>query len=171
VSHSSPKCAGSPKKKKDAVGVSLTVDPFDPTNGLQPLIFNIGSIPTFTFGDVLFYDPATDALSDVLRFEQGSSSTILVVYSNRAGPGSIADVGLPGVLQTNQIIETQQLIGHTYIDNYVPTLASQPGFVSGSTYTYEFQTFVPEPASLGLFAISAIGLMAGRSSRRRLVRR
>ncbi|MGA2233563.1 MAG: PEP-CTERM sorting domain-containing protein [Tepidisphaeraceae bacterium] len=149
------------------------VDPFDPTSGMQPLIYNLtqsGLTNPVTSGDILLYDPLTNALTDVLRFEQDNGDSIVAVYSDRNNQRK-ADVGLPSTFQTNQLILTETVLaGDTGLFNYEPTDPigrdfPEPGYVSGGVSFY-FTSAVPEPATLGMLALGTLGLLTRRPARR-----
>src|SRR3954453_22361129 len=89
-----------------ATGVNGT-DPFDPGNGLNPLIYVVGNGQNgsnIVVGDVLLREPGATNFSDLLRFyfDPNSLLELVIVYSDKDGSdGAKADVGLPSLLQSN----------------------------------------------------------------------
>lgn len=108
------------------------------------------------FGDVILEEDAVP--SDVLRFgdyrnDQGNMQGALFFYSDKdGGIDAIADVGMPGAFNNNQVSFSEVDLGYVGLEGefgyvYTPT-AGQPGFLGGYTTTYTFVSDVPEPGSL-----------------------
>jgi hypothetical protein len=152
------------------------VDPFDPANGLKPLIYDIGNA-SFVNGDLLVIDPGSGMISDIDRFFSNTATgrDLLIIYSqiNTSGGNALADVGIPGTLQTNtlSLTETGPAGGPNGIFNYKPT-SSQPGYFaippslgSGNVvYNLNSDTasVVPEPGSIMLLGAGLAVVLASR---------
>jgi hypothetical protein len=153
------------------------VDPFDPGNGLKPLIYNLGiNELTQTDGDLVVTDPGSTATSDVFRFftDTATSQSFLIVYSQVSTDGSLADVGIPGTLQENTLSLTETTLGGlTGLFNYTPA-ANQPGFVDlvagggegNLIYNLISDSAVPEPASVVLLGVGLATAVVVRRLRR-----
>jgi hypothetical protein len=134
-------------------------DPFDPGNGLMPLVYDLTISLPMVDGDLVVTDPVSAATTDIFRFftNPTSSQNLLIVYSDIGTGGSLADVGIPGTLQSNTLSLTLMgpAEGPNGIFNYLPT-ANQPGYVdiqaggfSGNLiYNLISVSAVPAPASL-----------------------
>jgi hypothetical protein len=148
------------------------VDPFASGNGLMPLVYDLTISLPMVDGDVVVTDPVSTATTDVFRFftDPTTSRNLLIVYSDIGTGGSLADVGIPGTLQSNTLSVTLMgpPEGPNGIFNYMP-IADQPGYVdiqaggfSGNLiYNLISVSVVPEPASLVLLGVgltAVIGL-------------
>jgi hypothetical protein len=155
------------------------VDPFDPGNGLKPLIFDLNTGVAMVNGDLVVSDARTTDVSDVFRFYTDSTSrNLLIMYSVPSTSGALADVGIPSVLQDNRLSLTEEGPegGPNGIFNYFPT-PNQPGYVDlqaaggigNIIYNLYSDSAVPEPDSIvmlggGLAAV--VGAMKLSRSRR-----
>ena len=149
-------------------------DPFDPTNGLLPLVYQIPPALTgiVVQGDVGLIEVAGTPPSDLLRWGNTPTGALLVVYSDLAESGeapSAADVGLPGTFQSPLIFlqETGPENGLNGLFGYSPT-PNQPGYYlnsAGDTPTYNFISDTPEPGcAAALFgSVLFIARRKGRS--------
>lgn len=143
-------------------------DPFDPANGLLPLIYSYP--PGYAdpvAGDLLIHD-GKGMLTDVVRF-LGKD----IVFYSLLGGGELADVGLPT----------------TFMSRFVDLTANGPDLLytpqdgevgSGAGLAHEgnlFSTFsitvssitvsaVPEPASVLLMAVGGLAVLAASRRRR-----
>lgn len=162
---------GSPDPGNLQLGVQTAINVADPTvPGGPPTVGYFLPFPTVP-GDVVVFEPplgAAGPASDLLRFVQGPTGTLLLVYSDvsTADPGSAhADVGLPSSLQTNVFRDFETgLNGQPYTDSsnglfYQPT-GNQPGAIpTGAPIHYNFVSdSAPEPGML-CFATCAAGLL------------
>jgi hypothetical protein len=140
------------------MAASKMPDPFDPSNGLLPLVYQIP--PTVTGivvqGDVGLIEVAGTPPSDLLRWGNLATGAVLVVYSDKTDVDdtAAADVGLPGTFQPNLIFlqETGPEGGINGLFGYAPT-PNQPGYYlnsAGDTPTYNFISDTPEPASAAM---------------------
>jgi hypothetical protein len=169
-----------------ALPFSVTADP-GPGGAPNALTYDLLNPPGLTAGDLILLEPGTSTISDVIRFNPnavgaGGGTGTLVFYSS-AGDGvdSLADAalvpggapGVPSALYANNLaafeVGPEGLNGFTY----TPT-QGQPGFVAGAggpiTYVIQSDTpAVPEPATVTLLGIGAVGLI-GHGWRRRGVR-
>jgi hypothetical protein len=131
-------------------------DPFDPTNGLNPLVYQVPVIPpTMVPGDIVLAEIAGGPASDLLRFTGGNQ---IVVYSELAETGEapdLADVGLPTSRQTNllNLVETGGEGAKNGLFGYTPT-PNQPGYIAPGVLL-NFTSDVPEPAA----AATATGIV------------
>ena len=154
-------------------------DPFDPANGLLPLVYDLtasGITLPVVPGDMNVIEVAGTPPSDLVRWTTNAAAlhNFLVVYSDRAETGELpdlADVGLPTLRQTNLVTfnETGPEGGPNGVFGYAPT-PNQPGFFINSandtpTYNFISDGAVPEPASAGLLLLGAGSLLA-RARRR-----
>lgn len=129
------------------------------------LIYDFSSFNlNWTIGGLLMQEE-TGGQGEVVRFGQNGT---LVFYSSLPEAGeqlSLADVGFPTDLYSNNV--TRTLLGEGIF--YVPTEGSNPGFVPGATQV-EYHIFssgvVPEPSSL-LALLSGIGGLGGLIAKRR----
>ena len=151
------------------------VDPFDPTSGLTPLIYDIGHTTPGVIalapvvGDILLVESSgSSIISDLIRFTTAPTSgdSLLILYSLvEPGIHDLADVGLPSSRQTNLLTlsETVGPGGQVGLFDYTPT-ANQPGYVPlpssfGSVRYNVISSAVPEPSSIILFGIGVFGLV------------
>jgi hypothetical protein len=129
------------------------------------LTYSMLSPPGLTEGDVVIVDGSGN--SDLIRFNPteiapDQSTGALVFYSVLPGT-ALADIGLPGPVDTNWVtLNEVDLGGGTLGALYTPT-RDQPGFVAGAAgpVNYEFISDpapVPEPATLTLFGAALAGL-------------
>jgi len=157
-------------------GTTTTPLPFsliaDPGPGGQGsvLTFDLLNPPNLQFGDVFIGTPG-EGLSDIIRFNPATGcdsdtctypASLLFYSSNVEGLSSLADNNPPSssYANTTSIVE-----GATYTPD-----PGQPGYVSGATVHYVFNSDepagTPEPATAWLL-VSGLGL-AGFVRRRRL---
>src|SRR4051812_25218068 len=153
-------------------------DLFDPSNGLKPLIYNLGiDGVTMVNGDIEVTDPGTSTASDLFRFytDPATTQNLLIVYSEMSPGGAVADVGIPGSRQTNllSLMEMGPVGGPNGIFGYTPT-PSQPGYVDiqagnfqgNLIYNLVGDSAVPEPSSIVLLGLG-LAAAAGFSRARR----
>ncbi|MGA2440008.1 MAG: PEP-CTERM sorting domain-containing protein [Tepidisphaeraceae bacterium] len=140
-------------------------DPLDPANGLLPLIYNLGAVGLNNpvTGDLVLTETSpspANAVSDVVRFESVGTNSFLVFYSDkdRDAATALADVGLPPTSLANQFVVQEQGSedGWNGYNGYFPT-TNQPGYIPG--VIYNITSDVPEPTSLALLAVGALGFM------------
>ncbi len=143
--------------------IGNVVDPFDPTNGLMPLAYNVtAAIPGVVpfFGDIDLIE-SDGTHTDLLRWTQGAQGMLLLVYSDRAEPGEtpdLADVGIPLKRQQPLLTlpETGPENGPNGLFGYTPNVGD-PGFypVPPGPVTYNFTSdgAIPEPATCSLVAL------------------
>ncbi|HEV3166670.1 MAG TPA: PEP-CTERM sorting domain-containing protein [Isosphaeraceae bacterium] len=154
------------------------VDPFDPTNGLRPLIYDIGTVPGMVVGDILLPEVVGNAtLSDLVRFTTNplNGHDLLILYSD-VEPNAekdLADVGIPVSLQTNLLTfaEAPGPNGLNGLFGYFPT-PNQPGFLPlppgfGRVVYNIISDAAPEPSSIVLLG-SGLGLILVYRKGRRL---
>jgi PEP-CTERM motif-containing protein len=147
----------------------------DPGPGGLTGVANYGllSPPGLVGGDVLLLEPGSlGVVSDLLRFDPATNGGSLFFYSDISdGADSLADVGLPGGLNTNTFSAVEVGPEGNNGFTYTPT-AGQPGFVAGASgpVTYDFLSdvpaSVPEPSSVFL-ALSGVGVLWGLRLRSR----
>jgi hypothetical protein len=153
-------------------------DPFDPGNGLLPLVYDLtasGIVSPVVPGDMDVLEIPGTPNSDLLRWttDPATGRSFLVVYSDRAEPGEIpdaADVGLPLARQPNLIAaqESGPEGGVNGVFGYAPA-QGMPGFFinsAGDTPVYNFISDTPEPATAGIMSIAGVTLL--RRHRRRV---
>jgi hypothetical protein len=139
----------------------------DPGPGGLPAALTYGLLdpPGLVAGDLILLEPGNNLVSDIIRFNPNENGGSLVFYSdNLEDIDALADTGFPTALYTNTLsleeVGPEGLNGITY----TPT-AGQPGFVAnaGGPVVYVIQSdTVPEPASLGVLAVGALGLLLRR---------
>jgi hypothetical protein len=149
------------------------VDPFDPTNNLKPLAYNLsaaipGVVPNTGDIDLIESDGTH---SDLLRWTQSTAQgTLLLVYSDRPESGEtpdLADVGLPIARQMPllPLPETGPENGTNGLFGYMPN-PGDPGFypVPPGPVTYNFisDRGVPEPSGAALVLLAGCALLARR---------
>lgn len=119
------------------------------------LVFNVGTSPLLTSGDLFLIDPTTFAISDIIRFNNIGGVDQIVFYSRADGDGAKADTGFPGAFYANDLDIFENPNGSTV---YTPT-TGQPGFIDfgGLTYVINSAEPVPEPSSVGLMFVVAAG--------------
>lgn len=143
-------------------------DPFDPTNGLFPLIYSYPPDSSErgyadpTGGDLLIHD-GTGMLTDVVRFVGKD-----IVFYSLLGGGEPADVGLPTTFMSNVVDLTANGPGLFYSPN-----DGEPGYGAGfagagnvySTFQITVSA-VPEPALGMLMAVGGLTVLAASRRRR-----
>ena len=123
-----------------------------------------------TPGDVLMTEDVAPP-SDLVRFNPPDAAvSTLVFYSDQDPNGlidSLADTGLPSTFYSNiKVIQEVQNPDGTYGAIYTPG-SGDPGYVSGSSITYEFISDVPLPPSVLLLGSGLLGLVGLGWRRRR----
>jgi MYXO-CTERM domain-containing protein len=152
-------------------------DPFDPGNGLKPLVYDLGiRNPGLVSGDVVILEPGIPGAgsSDVFRFWNNPDThhQWAIFYSDIGVlDNDKADVGLPPTLMTNVLTLTEVdlgggLSGVTYQALFGSGL---PGtsLVTGQDAIYNLISDSPEPSTLAIAGLGALGLFASRLWRRR----
>ena len=148
-------------------------DPSDPLNGLNPLIYVVGTGHNIVDGDVLLREPGSTNFSDLLRFyfDPNSNSELVIVYSdNDDSDGDKADVGLPALLQSNLLTldETTRADGSDGLFGYIPVVGQQPDapipgiVVTSIEWNFTSDAAVPEPASVMLLGCGVGLVIAGK---------
>jgi hypothetical protein len=130
--------------------------------------------PGLTAGDLILLEPgAVGTLSDIIRFNPNQNGGSLVFYSdNTDGKDSLADIGFPSALYTNNFTAFEVGPEGNNGFSYTPT-AGMPGFVAGAggpvTYVIRSDfTAVPEPGTLALSGLTlVVGVAAARLRRSR----
>jgi hypothetical protein len=147
----------------------------DPGPGGLPavLTYSLLNPPGLVAGDVLVNEPG-DGLQDVIRFNpnqvapDGTIGTLVFYSDNIGGADSLADTPSPPLaFYTNQVVVAEVGPEGNNGFTYTPT-AGQPGFVAGAagpvTYIIKSDSppTVPEPSTLALFGVGAMGLWLRR---------
>jgi hypothetical protein len=153
------------------------LDPFDPGNGLLPLVYDFGiRNPGLTNGDVLIQQVAGGPVSDLFRFWNNPDTHHQwgIFYSDiddRDTHPDKADVGIPDRMQTNTLVLTETIIpGGENGAQYLAAFGSGlPGasLVSGQDALIRIFSETPEPSTLAISGLGALGLIAYRLRRRR----
>jgi hypothetical protein len=131
--------------------------------------------PGLVSGDVLLFEDSMDGdLSDVIRFNadevnpSGNVGSLLFYSDNTDGDADLADIAsIPLAFYANTVSLAEVGTEGANSVVYTPT-AGQPGFVAGAAgpVTYVLMSDTPEPASMTLLGIGAVGLV-GYAWRRR----
>jgi hypothetical protein len=122
-------------------------------------------------GDLVIYEPGTTTISDVLRFSNNLAQPgtgLLSVYSAREvgeqPPYDLADVATMPTLGSNVFYMDEQGFENGWNGVTYTPVSGQPGYItSGQTVTYNFTSDVPEPATIALLGLGALGLLRKRS--------
>jgi hypothetical protein len=125
-----------------------------------------------TAGDLLIEEP-TGGFSDVVRFNVGATSPYgtIVFYSevpeDAAEMPDLADIGLPEAFYPNPIVLVEKgSEGNNWVD-YTP-VRGQPGYLDNYPgATYHIISDIPEPSTLALLSISALGILTYTWRRRK----
>lgn len=149
------------------------IDPSDPTNGLTPLVYDLGIQNTaMTDGDIQLTAPGSSDVTDLFRFytDTSTSQNLLIVYS-LVGGGNLASVGIPVGRQSNLLTLEKWTAsdGSIGVFGYQPTTV-QPGFVDiqagGFTgnILYNLVTYsaIPEPSSVILLGVGTTAAVVAR---------
>lgn len=133
----------------------------DPNSGIATLEYTLPFAGVA--GDVLIQDP-TGQISDVLRFDGNSGVYFFSLVE--AGQNQLADVGLPTVFLTpNVMVSELGTEGVFTYATYIPT-AGQPGYKAAAPgMEYYIISDVPEPSTM-LLGVLGGGLLLFLSSRR-----
>jgi hypothetical protein len=135
-------------------------DPFNP--GVSTLYYDLSAFGArVVAGDIWLWETTPSTFSDLLRFEPNPNvnSSYLFVYSdNSDGATSLADVGPPPNFQSNlgSTGESGPENGLNGLFGWTP-LASDGGYLSIGSVTYNFISDVPEPSTLSLIGVSLAG--------------
>ena len=137
----------------------------EPLSGITTLMYTLPFGFGVSPGDVQVFDPSPSGNGDLLRFE---GSTQLFVFSDTPdGSDSLADVGLPNVVNPSGIdwsVTELGLEGNNsaiYAPSEPEPSPGQPGFSAGQTIQYTFVSdgAVPEPSTWILLAFGGILLL------------
>jgi hypothetical protein len=152
--------------------------PLQTVPGQGTLAYNLTTLvgANYTPGDVLVREPGEtgQVASDLLRFTNTTTGLgLLLVYSDfeTGAPKDLADVGVPGPpYSTNAVLkdEVGAENGRNGVFGYTPG-PNDPGGLAGTTagqIVYNFISDTPEPASITLAGIGAVGLIGYRLRRR-----
>ncbi|MGA2679351.1 MAG: PEP-CTERM sorting domain-containing protein [Sedimentisphaerales bacterium] len=130
---------------------------------------------TVVEGDLVIYETLQGPYSDVLRFVNVGSTTpigrVYVYSDNSDGVDALADTGIPGTLISTLDARNEQGTengwnGLVYTAYYISEgQYYSPGYMEGETVTYNFTSDVPEPATICLLSIGALGLLRNRRFR------
>lgn len=151
------------------LGCSFTTDP-GPGGLMGVMTYNLLNPPQLVAGDVVLRESA-NVNSDVIRFNASAGGGSLFFYSDLdGGADSLADIGLPGALNTNVVFFNEVSLGALGSGLiYTPT-AGQPGFVAGAAapvqYTFISDTAAPEPGSFTLVAAASLMCLWRRNRNR-----
>jgi hypothetical protein len=141
--------------------------------GQPTLAYDItgSGVGAITPGDVLVREPILTAQvpSDLLRF---TAQGLLLVYSDfeTSGPRDLADVGGFGTpYSTNAVFKDEVGLenGLNGLPGYTPGAGDPGASVAGLPLVYNFISDTPEPASIALAGIGALGLLGYRLWRRK----
>jgi hypothetical protein len=147
----------------------------DPGPGGLPSVLTYDTLnpPGLVSGDVLLVDPSGLVL-DVVRFNadevnpSGNVGSLLFYSDNIDGFDSLGDTPSPPLAFYTNLVFINE-VGNENVNGavYTPT-AGQPGFVAGAAgpVTYVLMSDTPEPASMTLLGLGAVGLV-GYAWRRR----
>jgi hypothetical protein len=140
---------------------------FDPASGMTTIAYTL-PFPAVR-GDVVLFEPASGAVSDVLRFDGAFN----LFFFSDAAPGdpadSPADVGLPATYLGNTVIFPESGVEGSLqgLFGYTPGV-NDPG-VNTAGAIYNFISDVPEPGALPLLACG-LGILGFVQRQRKLSR-
>jgi hypothetical protein len=137
-------------------------DPTVPAGPLVPTFF-LTAAPTLVAGDLILIEtPALEVVSDLIRFLPNPNR--LLFYSDFPEPGEgldLSDVGLPPNRLPNSHFAGEEGSEGNNGFLYEP-LPGQPGFVpvrQPQSWQYRIISDTPEPASVTLLGLGALGLL------------
>jgi hypothetical protein len=155
------------------VSNGLASFPLQTVSGQGTLAYNlttpVGAL--YTAGDVLVREPGEtgQVASDLLRFTNNTTTGLglLLVYSDfeTGAPRDLADVGVPGLPYSTNAVAKDEVgdeNGRNGVFGYTPG-PNDPGGLVGTTagqIVYNFISDTPEPASITLAGIGALGLIS-----------
>jgi hypothetical protein len=131
--------------------------PSDPTGGVAGPVLQFTLPEIVVTGDQIFNEPGTTVISDVLRFYTSGNTSFMIYYSD-VGSAQPADSGFPSTFVNPSTQDETGPEGFNFV-------SLDFGYPNNNKYLGVSDT--PEPSTLAIGSLGALGLVIASRRRRR----